>query len=129
MASRAQDWYRQAEHDLDHARHALADGAFEWACFAAQQASEKAVKAVYELHGEEAWGHAVSVLVEGLAPGIVAPQELVDSARELDQHYIPSRYPNSHPEGAPFEFYTAGEAGRAVRYAEEILAWCGSLLT
>jgi HEPN domain-containing protein len=31
--------------------------------------------------------------------------EKAERGRVLDTFYIPSRYPNSHPEGAPFEHY------------------------
>lgn len=129
MASRAQDWFAQAVHDLGHARYSLDGGDFEWACFAAQQACENAVKALYQQQSEEAWGHAVSVLLEGLESEVQVPAELLDRARELDRHYIPSRYPNAHPEGPPFQFYTHGEAERAIGHAEAILAWCEGLLT
>jgi len=44
MAERSRDWFRQAEADLRHARHAAEDEDFEWAAFAAQQAAEKALK-------------------------------------------------------------------------------------
>jgi HEPN domain-containing protein len=27
-----------------------------------------------------------------------------DKAKELDTHYIPSRYPDSYPSGAPLDF-------------------------
>jgi len=37
---------KQALKDLSHARLSLENGDFEWACFAAQQAGEKAVKAL-----------------------------------------------------------------------------------
>src|SRR5438876_155655 len=60
VASRADDWLEQARSDLDLARVALREGHFDWACFAAQQASEKAVKAVFQSRGAEAWGHAVA---------------------------------------------------------------------
>ena len=48
MPSRAEDWLRQASRDLQLTREALAGGIFEWAAFAAQQAAEKAVKALYQ---------------------------------------------------------------------------------
>ncbi len=48
MVARAKDWMRQAEKDLSHARRDLEDGDYEWACFSAQQAAEKAVKALYQ---------------------------------------------------------------------------------
>jgi len=48
MVMRVRDWMRQAEKDLGHARRSLDGGDYEWACFSAQQAAEKAVKALYE---------------------------------------------------------------------------------
>jgi HEPN domain-containing protein len=47
MANRIADWFRQAEADLRHARNAQVDGDSEWSCFAAQQAAEKALDAVF----------------------------------------------------------------------------------
>ena len=60
MSTRAPDWFRQAEADLRHARHALRDGDHEWACFATHQAAEKAAKAAHAALGQEAWGHVVT---------------------------------------------------------------------
>lgn len=124
MPSRAADWLRQARRDLNHARNALADGDFEWACFAAQQAAEKSVKAVYEhLHGE-GWGHSVGKLLKDLpAPHSPTP-ELIDRALRLDKHYIPTRYPNGFPTGAPGDYFTRPEAEQAIQDAEAVLAFC-----
>ena len=129
MASREQDWFDQAERDLQHARHALDDADYEWACFAAQQACEKATKAVYQKTGEEAWGHAVSELLRGLRVHHDVEEGLVDMARELDRHYIPTRYPDAHPEGPPFQYYTGVDAQRAIDYASTIIGFCQDLLT
>ena len=54
---RPRDWFHQAELDLRAAGDARLSGHYEWACFAAQQAAEKAVKALHESIGVEAWGH------------------------------------------------------------------------
>jgi HEPN domain-containing protein len=48
------------------------------------------------------------------------PSELVDIAKILDNYYIPSRYPNSHPEGAPYEFFGLKQSEEAIKYASEI---------
>ncbi|MGQ9839523.1 MAG: HEPN domain-containing protein [Anaerolineae bacterium] len=56
MAQRSADWLRQAQRDLEHARHDASDGYYEWGCFSAQQAAEKAVKALYQHLGGEAGG-------------------------------------------------------------------------
>jgi HEPN domain-containing protein len=46
---------------------------------------------------------------------------LIERARVLDGYDIPPRYPNSHPEGAPFEHYGPLQSEEAIRYAREIL--------
>jgi len=108
---RPYDWLRQAELDLAAARDALRANHHEWAWFAAQQAAEKAVKALHESAGTEAWGRSVFELLRGLQD---APAGVLEAAKGLDKHYIPARYPNSHPAGAPGDLYTAAEAQRAL---------------
>lgn len=53
MASRHEDWLGQAERDLQSARWQADGGFFEWTCFICHQASEKALKAVYQKLGGE----------------------------------------------------------------------------
>ncbi len=48
---RSRERWVQAQADLEHARKSLEAGDYEWACFAAQQAAEVAVKAVLERKG------------------------------------------------------------------------------
>ncbi len=61
----------------------------------------------------------VATLLKELPEG--APEELVDRARVLDNFYIGTRYPDSHPEGPPFEHYGAIQSSEAIRHASEIL--------
>ncbi|MCX5973501.1 MAG: HEPN domain-containing protein [Coprothermobacterota bacterium] len=124
MSNRSHDWFRQAEADLRHARHALADADYEWSCFAAHQAAEKAFKAVFLKRGEEAWGHTLTALLGNLPEHLQAPTELVRRVKQLDKHYIPTRYPSGFDAGAPTDFYTVEEALEAVQAAEEILGFC-----
>jgi len=124
VASRARDWLAQAERDAAHAERSRHAGEHEWACFAAHQAAEKAVKALHLHLGQEAWGHVVARLLVQLP--VPAPAELVERARVLDNFYVPSRYPNSHPEGAPFEHYGPLQSGEAVEHARAILAFVRS---
>jgi HEPN domain-containing protein len=130
MGDRSGDWFRQAEADLRHARHALRDADHDWACFAAQQAADKAAKAAHAALGQEAWGHVVTELLEALrthAPTI--DDRLLDRARALDKLYIPTRYPNGLAGGAPADFYTQPEAERAIGDAEAVLAVCRRIVS
>ena len=121
MPNRAHDWFSQAVRDLEQAEDSQRSGRHEWACFAAQQAAEKAVKALHLSLGQEAWGHVIAKLLTELPQQIRVPQDLVEKGRLLDNFYIPSRYPNSHPEGAAFEHYGPLQSEEAIRYAREIL--------
>jgi HEPN domain-containing protein len=119
----------QALGDLEHARSDLERGFFDWACFSAQQAAEKAVKAVFQKMGAEAWGHSVADLLEELGRSQLVPEALRDIALELDKVYIPARYPDAHPSGSPRRRYIRTEAQRMVTYADEIIQFSQGLLS
>lgn len=121
MSNRARDWLAQAEKDLEVAGLAQANDKHDWACFAAQQAAEKAVKALHLHHGQEAWGHVVARLLRELP--VVPPPALIDRGMVLDNFYVSSRYPNGHPEGAPFEHYGKLQSSEAIAHAGEIIAF------
>ena len=115
---RVRDWLRQAELDLAAASDLEAAGHFEWTCFLAQQAGEKAVKAAHESAGTEAWGHSVAALLAGLDD---VPEAVVEAAKGVDKHYIGARCPNSHPQGAPGDLYTRRDASQALADAQSVL--------
>ena len=74
--NRTQDWLEQAKHDLAHARQSIGLEHFAWSCFAAQQAAEKAVKALHLHLGTVAWGHSVFELLDGLRSRSRAPHHV-----------------------------------------------------
>ncbi len=124
MPDRSGDWLAQAERDLEQARSSSAEGRHEWACFAAQQAAEKAVKALHLWKGQEAWGHVISRLLSDLP--VAPPALLVEKGRVLDNFYVATRYANGHPEGPPFEHYGSLQSDQAIRHAGEILEFVRS---
>jgi len=128
LVERSKDWLDQAEWDLEHAKHDLKAGFYDWACFSAQQAAEKAIKAVIQKRGGEAWGHSVYELLLELKDKFDV-NSLLDKALELDKAYIPTRYPNAHPSLSPRRRYTKIEAERLISYAEEIVNVCKSILS
>jgi HEPN domain-containing protein len=125
MADRSRDWFKQALRDLDQAQASHAEGRHEWACFAAQQAAEMAVKALHLSLGQEAWGHVVARLLAQLP---TPATELIDKAKVLDNFYVATRYANGHVEGAPFEHYGPLQSSDAIRYAAEIVEFVSARL-
>ena len=124
MPNRSKDWLAQAERDLNHAISACDIQYFEWSCFSSQQAAEKAVKAVFlRLHGE-GWGHSVLGLLKALGEQTEIPPDLLDTAKALDKHYIPTRYPNGFDAGMPGDYYTKKDADEAIENARKIVEFC-----
>lgn len=121
-------WLKAAQEDLVYARHAAEHGFHAPACFFAQQAAEKAVKALHYAGGARAvLGHSVRALVESLtSPDLTG---VLDMARELDLLYLPSRYPNGIDEGTPAEAFSGSQSARAIEHAEAILDACARDLT
>ncbi len=94
---------RQAKRDLENAKFEPGGGFYEWNCFPSQQAAEKAVEALFQKLSAEAFGHSVAGCRRGSGG-------LVDAAKEPDKAYMPTRCPNSHPAGPPFEACAEAEA-------------------
>lgn len=123
MRGEALRWFDEALWDLDTARILHRERRFNAAAFYAHQAAEKACKALlYHAH-EAPWGHSVRELLMRYSnrAGRGVSEELMVCARELDRHYIPSRYPNAHPSGTPHEAYDEETSRRALEAAERVL--------
>jgi HEPN domain-containing protein len=125
----AERWLAQAENDLSFAEHGLELGYFAQTCFLAQQVAEKAAKAVHFARGARiVLGHSVDALLEPLEASLPEAGRLRDGAKELDQHYVPTRYPNGLPGNVPFRAYTAEQARRALGHARAIVDFARSRL-
>jgi HEPN domain-containing protein len=115
MSNRARDWFRQAEADLAQARDSHRDSHYEWACFAAQQAAEKAATSACVALGQRGRQSAVTVSLDlARSYGASIDDALLDRARALDKHHFQTRYPKFFASGAPTDFYTRSEAERAI---------------
>jgi HEPN domain-containing protein len=126
---RSKDWLDKAYGDLEHARSDLQGGFYNWACFSSQQAGEKAIKAVFQKMGAEAWRQSMADLLRELGENYNISAELLNGALELDKAYIPTRYPNAHPSGSPRTRYTKEEGRRLIEYAERIIEFCSNILS
>jgi len=117
-------WLKQATYTLESAKRDREARDYARACFKAEQRDQFALKALLRGLGRPAFGHSTSSLVEKVQElGIPVPQEIVKSARELERHYIPSRYPDSYPTGVPLEYYRDEDAEEAISCAEKIVGF------
>jgi len=115
-------WLEQAEADLRTSRHCMEAGDYYASAFFSQQAAEKALKGfLYSLGFRALVTHSVTELLEESSKAESSFQKLTDYGKELDRHYIGSRYPNFYPSGAPYQYYTEEMAEKCVNYAELIL--------
>ncbi len=86
------------------------------------------MKALYLHHDAEVWGHAISRLLAQSVEEFGIPDQLVERGRVLDTYYIPTRYPDALPEGAPFEFFGLLQSEEAIRHAGAIVAFVRAAL-
>ena len=66
----------------------------------------------------------MTVLLGNLSEIQEVPEVLIESAKVLDKHYIPTRYPNGFDTGAPTDFYTRQEGESALEHARAIIRFC-----
>ncbi len=120
----AERWLAQARDDLRFAVWLLnEDRFFDKGCFIAQQAAEKAAKAgLYGQGARTVLGHSVLQLIDRLSSSFLDMAPLRDAARLLDRFYIPTRYPNGLPGGAPYDHFVRQDLEQAVAHAEKIVS-------
>lgn len=124
-ASEARRWLLTARGDLDTARVLTNGRRWAHACFHAHQAAEKAFKALWYRLDRDPWGHSVRRLLDDLSTESPTVHEelrdLSDASSELDQYYIPTRYPNGLPDLTPDQVFTETMAVKAVGLAVTIV--------
>ena len=121
----AHRWFQQAVYDLKASRWNIQGEFYDTACFLAQQAGEKALKSLLYYQGARRavlLTHSLVEMVREAGKKTTQAKELLDQARELDLHYIPSRYPNGIPSGYPHQFYSKKVADQAFAAAEKIFS-------
>ena len=115
----AGDWLNRAKGDLALASAPLPEGGFyEDLCFHAQQAAEKALKAVYQKQGWKfRFTHDLEELITGLKnQGLSVPQGVIETI-VLTSFASEMRYPGF---GEPV---TQAEYEEAVRQAKAVVSW------
>jgi len=140
MPSLHETWIRQAESDLVVAKELKGNDRWCWAAFCAQQAAEKAAKALVYAAGATPPtsgkdGHAINKVL-GHLPDLPDSKRLRDAASALLRHESGARYPDLRQDdrglppaiAAPADFYTERVAEEAIENAEIMIRFCRSLI-
>jgi HEPN domain-containing protein len=127
-------WVNQYNHDIDFARKAYGEGYYAWACFVAQQAAEKAAKALL-IHLEmieldDLKTHNILKLVRHVPKALLLDQNvdiktLEINAAELSNKENTSRYPSFQPDDPQSPLtrpeYSPRETQQAIEQSEFII--------
>ena len=125
---RDQDWLREGQAELRAARDLLGGGHWSWCCFTAQQAAEKALKAVCEHLRTPQFGHNLNVLRQSIEARLTVPESVATACARLNRHYIPTRYPEAFDRGAPADQFFEADARQAVGDAAEVMDFAERLV-
>ncbi|BEP16922.1 HEPN domain-containing protein [Pyrofollis japonicus] len=118
-------WLQAAREDIEDAELMLEEGRWFRVAFFAQQAVEKALKALYPIVAlsEPPRTHSVTELYRGLVrAGFRLPRELEDKLYIFNKYYTVTRYPDA-ANGLPSESVDKEEAERALALAKRILGF------
>jgi HEPN domain-containing protein len=120
MSALAERWLRFARDDLRVAEIVYGERIYHQACFHAQQCVEKSLKGVLVAGGHRPpRTHSITDLLSMLPSGLLS--DLADELGELDDYYIPTRYPDALPGVLPDGLPGRAEAEAAVALAETVL--------
>jgi HEPN domain-containing protein len=120
-------WLGAGEQDLEAARE-LSPRLANVSCFHAQQASEKALKAVLAaVAGDTVRSHlSDKLLAEARDLGVDIPPGIIDDAQALDKFYIAPRYPDALGGSDVRTAFKPDEAAVAIERAERVIAFARS---
>lgn len=120
----SEEWLRRARASLVLAKAQDKEGvALEDLCYQAQQAAEKAMKALYIAKGKEfLFTHDLDRLVLGLEALGLEITETIDQATVLTRYAIETRYPGG------FEPVNMAEYLEAIHLAEAVISWVSKQL-
>ena len=118
------DWLKRAKSNLIRAQQPKPDEVFwEDYCFDAQQAAEKALKALL-IHRQIVFRfvHDIAELLTTLEQNCISLPEKIRGGAELSDYAVEVRYPG------PMESVTEDEYREALKIAENVVAWVEKII-
>lgn len=116
-------WLQFAKEDLRIVPILIRENAFNMACFHAQQAAEKALKAVLVHYvGGIPKVHQLSELLQLAIPAMANLKKFETTVLQLDQYYIPTRYPDALPGMGASGMPRETDAAKALELTTELVS-------
>jgi HEPN domain-containing protein len=122
IRAEAYDWLGEADADLRHASQAYTFGSYNWACFVAEQAAEKALNAfsIGILRKRPFHVHDLTALHRQTLSSLRLPTTVSGRLAQLSAYYTAARYPNSGLR-RPSISITSAEARTAINIAKVVV--------
>jgi len=113
-------WLDSAKDNFDTAKLMLKAGRWNFAMFMCQQTIEALLKAVIIIRTQERplYLHQLGILLK--ATGLRVPKRIEEIIREIDQHYIKTRY---KPERFDSKIYNKKSATSLLEKTKEVIRW------
>lgn len=125
---RAYDWLGEARAEFRAAQDLFRHQHWAWCCFTAQQAAEKALKALCDYLRILQFGHNLNLLLEAVEQFTSIPEPVRTASARLNRYYIPTRYPNAFDRGVPADQFFEPDARQALEDAEEVIRFVAGII-
>ena len=121
MDKQPEEWFRQADYDMDTAELMLNGKKYFYAVFMCHLALEKALKGLYSqrLRDLPPKTHNLIYLVEKI--GLEPPDDLYDFIFTINRVSVPTRYPDNLER--ILQDYDIGRTGEILQKSKVILNW------
>ena len=130
MRREADAWWKEALKELQMAEKLLELEHYNYVAFHSHQAVEKALKAliIERLRILPPHIHNLIELLKALSDGGIDPSDVIDDIKDLNPHYLTSRYPDA-ANGIPSEVYSRRMAESCLQMARRTIEWTRRLLS
>jgi HEPN domain-containing protein len=125
---RTDDWLNQARAGLRAAWDLHKGGHWSWCCFTCQQVAESALKAACDHFRTPQFGHNLNLLLKAVEAHAAVTESVRFAGGRLNRFYIPTRYPDAFPQGAPVDQFFEPDAHQALMDAREVLAFVEGII-
>jgi HEPN domain-containing protein len=120
MREEVSNWWKQALKDLESASKNLQIEEYYVTAFLSQQATEKALKALYIHTVKESPGPTHSLIF--LGKKVKIPDEFLSGIRKVSPDFVITRYPDA-ANGVPYELYDEEIAKERLKIAKGVIEW------